>query len=225
MRNFDRVPDYVVQPAVEAGDALFFTEALVHGTMPWTADHERRALLYKYSPGHSSWAIETYNHDDYGDLTDQQKRIMAPPSMDAHPEVVQLVRPASLRTGSANSLTLASQGIYNKGVEFEWDEAKRAANLAKHRHRLRSCRAASAWADALIRAESPRRRDAIRGNRIHWPASPSAGVHHEGQNELRIISLRRAHRKERRSSMSEAKPEPVLELERTGSTRICLAWT
>ena len=89
VRNFDRVPEYVVQPAVEAGDALFFTEALVHGTMPWTAAHERRALLYKYSPGHSSWATEPYNHDDYGDLTEQQKRIMAPPSMDAHPEVVQ----------------------------------------------------------------------------------------------------------------------------------------
>jgi hypothetical protein len=89
VRNFERVPDYVVQPAVEAGDALFFTEALIHGTMPWTADHERRALLYKYSPGHSSWATELYNHDDYGELTEQQKRIMAPPSMNNHPEVVQ----------------------------------------------------------------------------------------------------------------------------------------
>ena len=57
--------------------------------MPWTTDHERRALLYKYSPGHSSWATEPYNHDDYSDLTEQQKRIMAPASMDAHPEVVQ----------------------------------------------------------------------------------------------------------------------------------------
>ena len=39
--------------------------------------------------GHSSWATTPYNHDDYGELTEQQKRIMAPASMDAHPEVVQ----------------------------------------------------------------------------------------------------------------------------------------
>ena len=42
VRNYERPAPYVLQPAVEAGDALIFTEALVHGTMPWTADHERR---------------------------------------------------------------------------------------------------------------------------------------------------------------------------------------
>ena len=46
----------VVQPAMKAGDALIFTEALIHGTRSWTAPHERRSLLYKYSPGHSCWA-------------------------------------------------------------------------------------------------------------------------------------------------------------------------
>src|SRR5213596_1449987 len=56
VRRFERKAHYVVQPAVEAGDALFFTEALIHGTMTWSAQHERRALLYKYSPGHSAWS-------------------------------------------------------------------------------------------------------------------------------------------------------------------------
>ena len=60
VRRFERIPHYVVQPAVKAGDALFFTEALVHGTMPWRAKHERRALLYKYSPGHSAWSGNYY---------------------------------------------------------------------------------------------------------------------------------------------------------------------
>ena len=50
IRNYERPTHYVVQPAVEAGDALFFTEALIHGTMQWRAKHERRSLLYKYSP-------------------------------------------------------------------------------------------------------------------------------------------------------------------------------
>jgi len=44
--RLERRPHYVVQPEVEAGDVLFFTEALIHGTAPWTASHERRALLF-----------------------------------------------------------------------------------------------------------------------------------------------------------------------------------
>ncbi len=88
VRTFQRVPHYVVQPAVEAGDALIFTEALIHGTMPWTANHERRALLYKYSPGHSSWAQTYYNPVDYPTATEQQKRIMASPSVGNRPSSI-----------------------------------------------------------------------------------------------------------------------------------------
>ena len=54
--RFERPAPYVVQPVVEAGDALFFTEALIHGTLTWQAKHQRRALLYKYSPGYSAWS-------------------------------------------------------------------------------------------------------------------------------------------------------------------------
>ncbi|MFN8488974.1 MAG: phytanoyl-CoA dioxygenase family protein [Caldilineaceae bacterium] len=88
VRMFERRPHYVVQPPVEAGDALIFTEALIHGTMPWNADHERRALLYKYSPGHSAWAQTYYNPDDYPNLTEQQRRIMAPPSVGNRPNSI-----------------------------------------------------------------------------------------------------------------------------------------
>ncbi|HZT40731.1 MAG TPA: phytanoyl-CoA dioxygenase family protein [Chthonomonadaceae bacterium] len=89
VRRFERPAPYVVQPAVEAGDALFFTEALIHGTMTWRARHERRALLYKYSPGHSAWSQNYYNLDDYANLTEQQRRILAPPSVGSRPDVVQ----------------------------------------------------------------------------------------------------------------------------------------
>ncbi|MCZ6680816.1 MAG: phytanoyl-CoA dioxygenase family protein [Candidatus Poribacteria bacterium] len=89
VRRFERPTHYVVQPAVEAGDALFFTEALVHGTVPWRAKHERRALLYKYSPGHSAWMGSYYDLSKFGELTDQQKRILMPPSIGRRPDVVQ----------------------------------------------------------------------------------------------------------------------------------------
>ena len=78
VRNYERPAPYVLQPAVAAGDVLIFTEALVHGTMPWTAKHERRALLYKYSPDHSAWDRDGYDLADYPffHLTERRRRIM-----------------------------------------------------------------------------------------------------------------------------------------------------
>lgn len=84
-----RLPSYVVQPAASAGDAIIFTEALVHGTLPWNASHDRRALLYKFSPGHSAWRQDYYRPEDYENLTDQQRRILEPPSVGSRARVVQ----------------------------------------------------------------------------------------------------------------------------------------
>jgi hypothetical protein len=62
---------------------------LVHGTMPWRAKHERRALLYKYSPGHSAWSQNYYDLDQFPALTEQQRRILQPPSVGRRPDVLQ----------------------------------------------------------------------------------------------------------------------------------------
>ncbi len=88
VRQFERDVHYVVQPVVEPGDALIFTEALVHGTSPWTANHQRRAFLYKYAPGHSAWAGDYYDLSQYSDLTEQQLRMLAPPSIGGRPDTV-----------------------------------------------------------------------------------------------------------------------------------------
>lgn len=89
VRSQERGADYVVQPKVNAGDMIIFTEALVHGTRAWTADHERRALLYKYSPGHSSWSQTYYRPENYQNTTEQQLRIMAVPSIGNRPDSIQ----------------------------------------------------------------------------------------------------------------------------------------
>jgi ectoine hydroxylase-related dioxygenase (phytanoyl-CoA dioxygenase family) len=34
------------------GDCVIFSEATTHGTLRWDGQHQRRALLYKFSPGH-----------------------------------------------------------------------------------------------------------------------------------------------------------------------------
>jgi hypothetical protein len=87
VRRLERVPDYVVQPVVNAGDVVLFTEALTHGTMGWRAAHERRAFLYKFNPGHMA-NQPAYDPADYADPSEQQRRIMAAPSVGQRPDVV-----------------------------------------------------------------------------------------------------------------------------------------
>ncbi|ANZ39724.1 hypothetical protein BBK82_30460 [Lentzea guizhouensis] len=45
----------VQQVAVEPGDAVIFTEASTHGTMPWRGENDRKVLFFKYCPGHVQW--------------------------------------------------------------------------------------------------------------------------------------------------------------------------
>lgn len=53
--SFEEIGPWVVRVPVSAGDVILFTEALTHGTWPWTGQHERRALLLKYTPGHMAY--------------------------------------------------------------------------------------------------------------------------------------------------------------------------
>ena len=89
MRIQETHAEYVVQPLADASDLIIFTEALVHGTRAWKADHERRALLYKYCPGHSAYSPNYYSPADYPEATEQQLRIMAAPSIGQRPDSIE----------------------------------------------------------------------------------------------------------------------------------------
>lgn len=54
--SFKETGPWLKRVPQKAGSAVIFTEALTHGTLPWTADHERRALFYRYTPGHVAFA-------------------------------------------------------------------------------------------------------------------------------------------------------------------------
>ncbi len=74
-----------IQPCVDrvaaaAGDAIIFTEACAHGTVPWQGGGERRTVFYKYCPHAVAWGPCYYNADHYGDLTESQRAILTPPS-------------------------------------------------------------------------------------------------------------------------------------------------
>ena len=88
VRTLKRVPSYVVQPEVDAGDVVIFTEALTHGTKDWRGTHERRAFLFKYNPGHMANHQASYDTANYFDPTPQQQRIMGAPSVGSRSNVI-----------------------------------------------------------------------------------------------------------------------------------------
>ena len=82
MRNWDAHQNYVTEVQAKAGDAVVFTETLTHGTLPWTASHQRRAVLYKFSPGYQAYSggAHTVTYADYiEDMTPEQRQVMEAP--------------------------------------------------------------------------------------------------------------------------------------------------
>lgn len=63
-----------------AGTAIIFTEALTHGTLPWTGSAERRTIFFKYSPSSLSWSAQYFSHQDYSGITESQKTILEGPN-------------------------------------------------------------------------------------------------------------------------------------------------
>lgn len=100
--HFEKVGPWTVHVPARAGTVILFSEALSHGTFPWTADHERRSLIYKYTPGHIGWsgkgdvpgAISKGIHLAHMDSveadgwTPRQKRLLTEPYFAGRPDVI-----------------------------------------------------------------------------------------------------------------------------------------
>ncbi len=77
------IADCVVRIPAVPGDAIVFTEALTHGTLPWTSDSPRATLFYKFSPHGTSWSGDYFNPDEfrkYPDIDDRKLAILEPPN-------------------------------------------------------------------------------------------------------------------------------------------------
>jgi Phytanoyl-CoA dioxygenase (PhyH) len=71
---------FVVNPTLQAGDMLIFTEALVHGSRQWIADRPRRVLIYSYGPGCLAWkAYDSIKPYLALATTDVQRDLLRPP--------------------------------------------------------------------------------------------------------------------------------------------------
>ncbi|MEE3193077.1 MAG: phytanoyl-CoA dioxygenase family protein [Candidatus Poribacteria bacterium] len=82
MKLYQEYRQYVVEVHAKAGDAVVFTETLTHGTLPWKAKHQRRALLYKFSPGFQAYSQGAHQvtYPDYiEDMTPEERAVMEAP--------------------------------------------------------------------------------------------------------------------------------------------------
>ena len=82
MKLYQQYQQYVVKIEAKAGDAVIFTETLTHGTLPWKAKHQRRALLYKFSPGFQAYSQGAHQvtYPDYiEDMTPEERAVMEAP--------------------------------------------------------------------------------------------------------------------------------------------------
>ena len=89
VRTCDDDMGTVVQPAMRAGDVLFFMDgAQTHGTRPWRSERPRRSVLYKYAsrssvrggPAKELAPPEIYwGEEVVADMTDEQRAVMFGP--------------------------------------------------------------------------------------------------------------------------------------------------
>jgi hypothetical protein len=84
----------------KTGDMVIFNEATIHGTLPWRAQHERRSLLYRYSPKYLHFAGGTYKTQQpewVSELTEAQQAVLEPPYIYNRPLIeddgITVVRP------------------------------------------------------------------------------------------------------------------------------------
>lgn len=76
--RLERDPGVLHQVPVQAGDAIIFTEALTHGSYPWTLPFHRRVLFYRYTPGHMVFDPPAWSPELLEAATDRQRQMMEP---------------------------------------------------------------------------------------------------------------------------------------------------
>jgi Phytanoyl-CoA dioxygenase (PhyH) len=91
-RQIHEAPDKascVIIPEIPAGSVVLFSEAVMHGTAPWRADHERRTLLYKYCVSQMAWSRARVLPPPDVKLTPRQQALLTEPA-DPHTFVPSL---------------------------------------------------------------------------------------------------------------------------------------
>jgi len=98
--HYEANQELIYNVPCKAGDMVIFNEATIHGTLPWKAKHQRRSLLYRYSPKYLHFAggvYQTSQPEWVSELTEAQQAVLEPPYIYNRPLIepdgVTVVRP------------------------------------------------------------------------------------------------------------------------------------
>ena len=69
--------DLVRKIPAAPGDAIIFTETLIHGTASWNVGAPRQTLFYKFSPHGTTWSSDFFDPADYLQYEDMDSRRLA----------------------------------------------------------------------------------------------------------------------------------------------------
>ena len=76
IRRYENHTENVRQITSKSGSVVIFTEAVIHGTLPWRADHSRRSVMTRYTAGNMAY-VPAFSVPDWAD--ERQRRVMEPP--------------------------------------------------------------------------------------------------------------------------------------------------
>ena len=78
---------------MKPGDVIVFTEALIHGALPWTGTHERRMLIMRYGPGIMSFSppAAADGNAEIAALSPLHEALLKPPSFPARTDFPALL--------------------------------------------------------------------------------------------------------------------------------------
>jgi ectoine hydroxylase-related dioxygenase (phytanoyl-CoA dioxygenase family) len=76
LKRYEKHQENVRQVVCKAGDVAIFTEAVTHGTLPWTADHPRRSVMTRYTAGNLSY-VPPYEIPEWAN--ERQRAVMEKP--------------------------------------------------------------------------------------------------------------------------------------------------
>eukprot|EP00238_Polyblepharides_amylifera_P013672 CAMPEP_0196593796 /NCGR_PEP_ID=MMETSP1081-20130531/76607_1 /TAXON_ID=36882 /ORGANISM="Pyramimonas amylifera, Strain CCMP720" /LENGTH=316 /DNA_ID=CAMNT_0041917883 /DNA_START=293 /DNA_END=1243 /DNA_ORIENTATION=- len=105
--------EHVYQPTTSAGDVVIFTEASVHGTLPWTSSEERRIALFRFAPatcGYGRAYYPQWPEKTYEGITEEQRAVLEPPYGN------RLDRP---KVDADNSVQIQKRTEFKKGFDKE----------------------------------------------------------------------------------------------------------
>mgnify|MGYP001212843655 CR=1 FL=1 len=81
----DAFHEHIHKPVTKAGDVIFFSEATVHGALPWIphdAEKERRLALYRFAPPTLSYGrayLEEWGGNVLENCTEDEKAVLTEP--------------------------------------------------------------------------------------------------------------------------------------------------